>query len=139
VIQPVRLLISASVGAALGAAQFGIALAGMHRADQAEGLAGIGVAAKYAAGWLAVTVILLFVVCGALRLRWWALAALALLAGELLIMMVLWRFNPFFGLHGDRRAVLFIPGAVAVSTMGPLLWERRLRRIGPIDSPPDPE
>lgn len=111
----------------MGAAQFGIALAGMHRADQAEGLAGIGVAARYAAGWIAVTLILLLVVCGVLRLRWWALAALALLTGELLIMRVLWDVNPFLGLHGDRRAVLFIPVAVGVSTLGPLLWERRLR------------
>ena len=40
--------------------------------DEAKGSAGVGVAAGYAAGWLAMTVVLLFVVCGALGLRWWA-------------------------------------------------------------------
>jgi hypothetical protein len=105
----------------------------MHRAEEAEGLAGIGAAAGYAAGWLAMTVVLLFVICGALGLRWWALAAMALLVGELVIMRVLWGFNPWFGLHGDRRAVLFIPVAIVVITAGPVLWERRLRRSGRTD------
>ena len=120
-----RAAASAAAGAVLGAAQYGVGLAGMHRAAATKGLAGLGVAAGYAAGWLAMSLFLLCLACGVLQLRWWAFAALTLLAGELLVMGFVWRFSAPFGLHGDHRATFFIPAAVAVVTAGGLRWQRR--------------
>lgn len=123
-------LVRAAAGGIVGASQYGVALAGMHAAAKTEGLAGIGVAARYALGWLAVSLLLLLAVCAALRLRRWALAALLLLAGQLLVIRVVWRYSPIFGLHGDRRAWLFIPAAILALTVGGALLQRPEDRSG---------
>jgi len=117
-------VVTAVAGVIIGFFQCEVALAGMRATAKVDGLAGIGVAEEYALAWLGVSLLLLLVVCAALRLRCWALAAVALLAGELLVMGIVWSYTPLLGLHGHAQAVMFIPTAILVLAAGSLGWGR---------------
>lgn len=120
-----RAVLALVCGAVIGVVQYRIVIGGMRAAAASSGLAGVGVGGRYAAGVVAVSVLLLALMSASLRLRFWGVAAL--LAGliELLVALLVWPFAGRIGLHGDSSAILCIPtGAVATAVVG-LQWPAR--------------
>jgi len=120
-----RALTGLVVGAAIGAIQCAIVVDGMRRGDRAPGLDGIGVALVAAAVYLAVTLVLLFLACGLLRLRLWAFAALNALVTELLVVSFLFAHARVFGLHGHAKAALFVVSAALMMAVLTAAWPHR--------------
>jgi hypothetical protein len=120
-------LIGAGAGVIIGAVQCVIVIAGMHRVARTDGLAGIGVAARWALAELLVTLLLLLIVSRVLRLRLWALSAVALMAIDAAALLLTWQHALEVGLHGDARAALLAIVVTIEMSAAAVWWPRRAR------------
>jgi hypothetical protein len=120
-----RAALGALAGAAIGAAQYAVVVSGMKRADRADGLSGIGVAAGAAAEYLILTVAFMLAAAWLLGMRLWGLAGISLTVVQLVAVAFLFDHSADLGLHGHRSAILFaIVAAVGMGTAA-VWWPRR--------------
>ncbi len=121
------MLIGVGAGTVIGAAQCAIVVAGMRRTARTGGLAGIGVAARWALVTLLVTLVLLLIGSRLMRLRLWALSAVALMTIEVAGLLLTWQHATLVGLHGDARAALFAIVMIIEMSGVAIWWPRRQR------------
>ena len=136
-----RIALAVLIGLVVGAVQFAVAVVGSHavrrtRDRHPDTFDALGTAA----GWLitvaAVSVVLLFVVAYALRLRRWAEAGLALIGADVIALGVLVGVASELGARGRWELGLFVVATGLAVPLVTVRWDRRPRAASaPRDRP----
>ena len=122
---PLRMLCGGIGGGLIGGIQYGLVAAGMSRGHHANGLTGIGVAARYGLVTLAVSFAIAMLIMFVLRTRLWVLAAMISLLLEGFVLLLTWNHLQKIGLHGDHRAVVLLILPIFSTALVLVRWPQR--------------